>query len=54
MPEGQVKRKPMEEDDWKAVFGKTERTVLAPLEKKHKRRANNGGSGFRLYQCMDI
>jgi hypothetical protein len=27
MPEGQVNRKPMEEDDWKAVFGKTERTV---------------------------
>jgi len=29
IPEGQaVKlRKPLEEDDWKAVFGKTERTV---------------------------
>ena len=27
MPEGQVNRKPLDEDDGKAVFGKTERTV---------------------------
>ena len=28
--------------------------VLAPLEKSHRRRANNGGSGFHRYQCMSI
>jgi hypothetical protein len=32
MPEGQVNRKPLEEDDWKAVFGKTERTVVCPAK----------------------
>jgi hypothetical protein len=28
--------------------------MLAPLEKSHRRRANNGGSGFHRYQCMSI
>jgi len=28
--------------------------LLAPLEKSHRRRANNGGSGFHRYQCMSI
>ena len=36
------------------IEGKCDSCVLAPLEKSHRRRANNGGSGFHRYQCMSI
>jgi len=32
MPEGQVNRKPLEEDDWKAVYGKTVCPVVRPAK----------------------